>query len=106
MNYITIKSIVALAAIIVAGGFFLLRVYQMLWDNMRRGRPAPIEARVGERIKSLLTYVGAQQRLFRVFLPGTAHFFIFWGFILLSLPILQAMLEGVLAFRGSIAGRN
>jgi Fe-S oxidoreductase len=101
MDYGVIKSIVASTAILFAGGFFLLRVYQMLWDNMRRGRPSPMEARVPERLKSLLVYVGGQLKLFRVLVPGTAHFFIFWGFILLSLTILQAMLEGMLAFRGS-----
>ena len=95
MDYGVIKSIVASTAILFAGGFFLLRVYQMLWDNMRHGRPSPMEARVPERLKSLLVYVGGQLKLFRVLVPGTAHFFIFWGFILLSLTILQAMLEGM-----------
>lgn len=101
MDYEIIKSIVAVAAILISGGFFLLRAYQMLWDNMRHSRPSAMEARFIDRIKSLLVYVGGQLRLFRVLVPGTAHFFIFWGFILLSLTILQAMLEGVLAFRGS-----
>ncbi|MFN2274267.1 MAG: heterodisulfide reductase-related iron-sulfur binding cluster, partial [Anaerolineales bacterium] len=101
MDYGMIKSIIALVAILVAGGYFLYRVYQMLWDNLRHGQPSSIEARFGERLKSLLVYVGGQLKLFRVLIPGTAHFFIFWGFLLLSLTILQAMLEGLLAFRGT-----
>ena len=46
----------------------------------------------------MLIYVGAQYRLFRFRLSGIAHFFIFWGFLTLSLTILQAILEGLVAF--------
>ena len=31
----------------------------------------------------MLVYVGGQLRLFRFLMPGTAHFFIFWGFLIL-----------------------
>jgi len=93
-----IKSIAALIVILIAGGIFLVRAYQLLWRNLRRGRSSERFGRWGERIWGLVKYVAAQGRLFRVFIPGTAHFFIFWGFALLSLTILQAMFEGLLAF--------
>ena len=43
-------------------------------------------------------YVAGQVHLFRFLIPGTAHFFIFWGFLFLSLTILQAIAEGLFAF--------
>lgn len=99
MSYEMIKSIVVLVALLAALGVFGWRVYQSLWVNLRRGQPSP-EAlgRWGERIVGVLKYVAAQGRLFRVLVPGTAHFFIFWGFIILSLTILQAIAEGLFAF--------
>jgi len=66
--------------------------------NMRRGEASGPFGQWLERIKGLIVYVAGQQRLFRVPLPGIAHFFIFWGFLLLSLTILQAMIEGLVAF--------
>jgi Fe-S oxidoreductase len=94
-----IKSIVVLVALLVAFSVFGWRVYQLLWVNLRRGQPSP-EAfgQWGKRIKSVITFVAAQGRLFRVPLPGVAHFFIFWGFLILSLTILQAIAEGLFAF--------
>ncbi|MFC2063861.1 (Fe-S)-binding protein [Chloroflexota bacterium] len=66
--------------------------------NLRIGQPSGPFRDWGERIKGLIIYVGGQRRLFRVLLPGTAHFFIFWGFIFLSLTILQAIAEGLMTF--------
>ena len=98
MNYETLKSILVLLALLVAGGIFTYRVYRLLWMNMRRGEASGPFGQWLERIKGLIVYVAGQRRLFRVPLPGIAHFFIFWGFLLLSLTILQAMIEGLVAF--------
>lgn len=98
MEYEVLKSIVALIGVLLAGGIFAWKMYRMLWVNLRRGQP---EERLGNwtsRIIDTITYVLGQKRLFRVLIPGTSHFFIFWGFLILSLTILQAILEGLLAF--------
>lgn len=96
--YDTIKSILVALALLIAFGIFLRYAWQRLWVYLRRGQPTPPFKNWGERVKGLIVYVGAQWRLFRVRLPGIAHFFIFWGFLLLSLTILQAIVEGLVAF--------
>jgi Fe-S oxidoreductase len=98
MSYPVIKSIIAFLALLVAGGIFCWKVYQLLWLNMRRGQPSDPITNLGERIKGMIVFVFAQLRLFRFLIPGTAHFFIFWGFLFLSLTILQAIIEGLVAF--------
>ena len=98
MNYETLKSILVLLALLSAGGIFTYRAYRLLWMNMRRGEASGPFGQWLERIKGLFVFVAGQQRLFRVPLPGIAHFFIFWGFLLLSLTILGAMIEGLVAF--------
>jgi Fe-S oxidoreductase len=101
MDYDAIKSILVLLALLVAAGVFLWRIYQLLWVNLRRGQPSGKFEHWGKRIKGLIQYVGAQFRLFRILVPGTAHFFIFWGFLLLSLTIFQAIVDGLIAFTKS-----
>jgi len=98
ITYDVIKSILVLLALLVAGGIFLWRVYQLLWVNLRLGRPSGPFKQWGERIKGVVVYVAGQFRLFRVLIPGTGHFFIFWGFLILSLTILQAIVEGLVSF--------
>ncbi len=99
MAYATIKSILVFVLVALALGLFAVQVYQSLWVRLKHARAGPTFDRWGERIKGLIVYVGGQLRLFRFLPPGIAHFFIFWGFILLLLTILQAILEGLLAFR-------
>jgi Fe-S oxidoreductase len=98
MRYELIKSVVALLAILASSSIFGWQVYQYLWLNLRRGRPSFVIKDWGKRIEGLFVYVAGQARLFRFFPPGLAHFFIFWGFLLLLLTILQAILEGLVAF--------
>jgi Fe-S oxidoreductase len=98
MRYEQIKSIVVLLAILGSFSVFGWQVYQYLWLNLRRGRPSFAIKDWGKRVEGLLVYVAGQLRLFRFFPPGVAHFFIFWGFLLLSLTILQAIVEGLVAF--------
>jgi Fe-S oxidoreductase len=97
-TYNILKSIVVLLSFLLATGVFLWRAYPQLWTKLRQSQSTPRFGQWGERIKGLIVFVGAQLRLFRFRAPGTAHFFIFWGFLFLSLTILQAILEGLLAF--------
>jgi Fe-S oxidoreductase len=98
MSYQTIKSIVVLLSLAIAGLVFGLKIYQLLWVDMRRGQPSSPFGQWGERVKGLIVYVGAQLRLFRFPIPGIAHAFIFWGFMILAFTILQAIIEGLVAF--------
>ena len=98
MSYEAIKSIVVWLALLTAMGVFGLRVYQLLWVNLRRGQPSGPFGQWGERVKGLMVFVAAQRRLFRILVPGTAHLFIFWGFLILFPTILQAIVEGLVAF--------
>ena len=98
MSYEVIKSILVLLALLAAFYVFGRRVYRLLWENLRRGQPSGPFNQWDERIKSLFVYVAAQLRLFRLPVPGLAHFFMFWGFSILFLTILQAIAEGLFAF--------
>ena len=95
MSYEVIKSIIVFLALLIAIIIFGVRSYKSLYLKLRQGQPSGPFNEWGERIKGLLVYVAGQRRLFRVLIPGTAHFFIFWGFLLLSLTILQAIVEGL-----------
>jgi Fe-S oxidoreductase/uncharacterized membrane protein YuzA (DUF378 family) len=98
MDYETVKSIVVVVLLLVAFAVFGVRIYRLLWVDLRRGQPGPPFGRWPERLKSLAVYVGGQWRLFRFPVPGIGHFFVFWGFLILILTILQAIIEGLVAF--------
>lgn len=97
MTYNVIKSVLVLVALLLTGTVFMLLLYRHLWLNLRRGRSVPKFGQWGERLKGLILFVGGQLRLFRLRVPGTVHFFFFWGFVILAPTILAAIVEGLVA---------
>ena len=89
-----IEPILVLVACLAAACVFGLRVYRR-FEHMRLGQPVAPFNHWWQRIKALLVFVFGQRRLFRFRAPGVAHFFIFWGFLILLPTIGQAILEGI-----------
>jgi Fe-S oxidoreductase len=98
MSYAVVKSLIMLAALVTAFSVFGWRVYQLLWVKLHAGQPSEPIKQWGKRFYGILVFVAAQLRLFRFLVPGTSHFFIFWGFIILFPTIVQAIGEGLFAF--------
>jgi len=90
-----VTSILVALGLLASLGTFGYRVYGRL-QHLRLGQPAEPFGNWGERLKSVLVFVAGQARLFRFRDTGLAHFFIFWGFVLLVPTILQAILEGLI----------
>jgi Fe-S oxidoreductase len=87
------NTLILLLATLAAFTLFGARVWKR-FGHLRFGRRSPPFRNWWQRIMGVVVYVAGQQRLFRFPLAGTAHFFIFWGFMLLFPTILQAIVEG------------
>jgi Fe-S oxidoreductase len=90
---IRIVGAVALAAVV---GTLAARRVLFLYGLVKKARPQPErvtrDAIVGN-LKYLVTKVLGQKKLLRWSLPGIAHFFVFWAFLVIQTTILEAVLE-------------
>ncbi len=76
-------TVVGLAAVGWRGWF--------LYRLVVNGRPAPGRfENVGAQVKAELLDVFAQRKLLRRSVPGLAHFFTFWGFVILMFTIVES----------------
>ena len=83
---LAIGLVMTLAAFAVAG-----RRVHYLYGLIGSGQPAPGRLDgIGARARSQLREVFGQRRLLRWSVPGVAHFFTFWAFIVLAATILEA----------------
>jgi Fe-S oxidoreductase len=83
---LTLALLMLAVTIVVAG-----RRVGWLTRLVRSGQPAPGRTdRIGERLQAQLVEVFGQRRLLRWSVPGIAHFFTFWGFIVLAITIVEA----------------
>jgi Fe-S oxidoreductase len=86
---------VALVLLSLVSGYLFIRRLWPLWRSMRAAQPDPRRDHLRERLLGLVVFVLGQRRLLRWPLSGLAHLLIFWGFVILSLEILQAGLEAL-----------
>ena len=83
---LAIGAVLTLVAVGLAG-----RRIWWLYRLIRLGQPAPGRLDgVGTRLRSELAEVFGQRKLLKWSVPGVAHFFTFWGFVILAATILEA----------------
>jgi hypothetical protein len=83
---ITITLILTVATFAIAG-----RRVAWLVKLIRSGTAAPGRGKgAGPRVANDAEEVLAQRKLLAWSIPGLAHFFTFWGFLILNLTILEA----------------
>jgi Fe-S oxidoreductase len=85
-----LRLVIGLGATVIALAIAGRRIW-WLFRLVRSGQPAPGRTdAIGERLRTELTEVIGQKRLLRWSVPGLAHAFTFWGFLVLALTILEA----------------
>jgi Fe-S oxidoreductase/nitrate reductase gamma subunit len=89
-----IKTIIFLVVLVIAFTFFSLRIKTLL-KYLKSAQPENRFDRQGERIKKVLNIAFGQTKLLREKFAGLLHFFIFWGFVILLLAILESIVEGL-----------
>jgi Fe-S oxidoreductase len=94
--YLTIKPFLVLLALSVSVGYFIYRA-KMLVDLMRTvNKPGPDRLSfLGDRVRAVLLDVIGQRSVRRKKAPGLAHTMIFWGFIVITIGTVEAMIEGI-----------
>jgi Fe-S oxidoreductase len=76
-----------------ANGFFLFSVYR-LYRIMRLGQPEDRFDRIGERLKGVVAFVLGQRRVLSE-PAGWGHFFIFWGFVVITTGSIETFGVGI-----------
>ncbi|MEO7003642.1 MAG: (Fe-S)-binding protein [Ktedonobacterales bacterium] len=89
-----IGAIIFAIVLIAAWVIFALRI-RTLVRLMLAGRPENRFNHLGDRVKYFTLMVLGQRGVLRDPLPGVAHFFTFWGFIIIQLDALNLWAMGV-----------
>src|SRR4051812_29435421 len=90
-----VGQLLLLAVLLAAGGFFFYRVWR-LYQPLRAAQPTVRRGDEGTRIRRVATMVLGQGKMFERPAIGVAHFLIFWGFIILTLALLQVIVDGLI----------
>src|SRR5258708_15905579 len=79
-----------------AAGFFIRKRMLRIRDNIRLlGKKNDITDRKNERLSNMLLVAFGQKKMFKRPLPAILHFFIYAGFLVINLEVLEFVIDGI-----------
>ncbi|WP_339791120.1 (Fe-S)-binding protein [uncultured Imperialibacter sp.] len=87
---------IAFLAILAVAGFMLFGRIRQIRKNIILGRSIDRSDRKSERWKTMLLVAFGQRKMFKRFIPAFFHFFIYAGFLIINLEVLEFVLDGIL----------
>jgi ferredoxin len=89
-----VQQIVFLVVFLGVGYVVRKRILR-LRDNIRLGKKSEATGPAGERIKNVVLIAFGQKKMFKRFIPAFFHFFIYFGFLVINLEVLEFFIDGV-----------
>lgn len=86
-----------LAFLLVLGvaAYFIYRRVRFIGHSIRIGKANDIRDRKGERWRNVLWIAFGQKKMFKRPLPALFHFFIYAGFLIINLEVLEFVIDGL-----------
>lgn len=83
--------------ITLAVAVFLIRKRVLrIRNNIRLGKDSEVKGDSGQRMQSMLLVAFGQRKMFKKFVPAFLHFFIYVGFLVINLEVLEFVVDGIL----------
>ncbi len=76
-------------------GFFIRKRVLRIRDNIQLGKKKEITDHKNERLSNMLLVAFGQKKMFKRIIPATLHFFIYVGFLVINLEVLEFIIDGI-----------
>ena len=75
--------------------YFIRKRVMFIRNNIRLGKKTVINDRAGERFQNMLLVAFGQKKMFKKFIPAILHLFIYVGFLVINLEVLEFVIDGL-----------
>ena len=89
-----LQQVLFLIILLLAGYLIRKRVLRIR-NNVKLGKANPITDHKNERIKNVLLIAFGQKKMFKRPIPAILHFFIYAGFLIINLEVLEFIIDGL-----------
>lgn len=90
-----VLSQVAFILILGVAVFFIRKRVLFIRNTILLGKKLALTGNVNERIKNVLLIAFGQKKMFKRWIPATLHFFIYAGFLIINLEVLEFVIDGM-----------
>lgn len=89
-----IAQIIFITLLVIAG-FFIFKRYKFIRRNIELGRKEKPKGEHSERLKMMLLIAFGQKKMFARPIPAILHFFVYAGFIIINIEVLEILIDGL-----------
>src|SRR5690554_2270871 len=75
--------------------FIIFRRARRIWKNINLGKSVSINDRKPERWKNLILVAFGQKKMFKRPVPAILHLFVYIGFLVINLEVLEFVIDGI-----------
>lgn len=76
-------------------GYFIAKRVMRIRNNILLGKDGALEGERSERLKTMLLVAFGQQKMFKNLIPALFHLFIYVGFVVINLEVLEFIIDGL-----------
>jgi heterodisulfide reductase subunit C len=81
--------------VLATAGYFITKRIGFIRSTIRLGKKVDIDDRKDERMKNVLLVAFGQKKMFKKFIPAFLHLFIYVGFLVINLEVLEFVIDGL-----------
>ena len=81
--------------VMASAGYFITKRIGFLRSTIKLGKKVDVLDRKDERIKNVLLVAFGQKKMFKKFIPASLHLFIYVGFLVINLEVLEFVIDGL-----------
>lgn len=77
-------------------GYLIFRRMRFIRDNIRMGKNVMISDNALQRLRNLILFAFAQKKMFKKPIPAVLHLFVYVGFLVINIEVLEFIIDGLL----------
>ncbi len=86
---------VAFVLVLLTFAYFIRQRVQLIRRGIKLGKATPITGEVSSRWKNMLLIAFGQKKMFKRVIPAILHLFIYVGFLVINLEVLEFVIDGI-----------
>ncbi|MEO5601108.1 MAG: (Fe-S)-binding protein [Cyclobacteriaceae bacterium] len=86
---------IAFILVLLAAGYFIGKRVSRIRKNIRLGKDIEIRDNPAKRLRNLLLIAFGQQKMFKRPIPAILHLFVYLGFLVINLEVLEFVIDGI-----------
>jgi len=86
---------VAFVLVLLTFAYFIRQRVQLIRRGIKLGKATPITGDVSSRWKNMLLIAFGQKKMFKRVIPAILHLFIYVGFLVINLEVLEFVIDGI-----------